>query len=200
VRKLCDEHSALLIFDEVITGFGRLGSWFASQHHGVTPDLATFAKAVTSGYQPLGGVFVGARVRDALEADSSYVLKTGYTYSGHATACAAGLTNLAIMEREGLVDEATRIGTRLGAGLAQVATAGAVDHARGEGAVWAVGMHPGQDAMKVRDRMLELGVITRAIGDHSCTFCPPLVTSDEQIDRIVEVLGTAARDVMTRSV
>jgi putrescine---pyruvate transaminase len=200
LRKLCDEHGALLIFDEVITGFGRLGSWFASHHSGVTPDLATFAKAVTSGYQPLGGVFVGSRIREALEADPAYVLKTGYTYSGHATACAAGLANLAIMEREGLVAEATRIGTRLGAGLQHVAATGAVDHARGEGAVWAVGMHAGQDAMKVRDRMLDLGVITRAIGDHSCTFCPPLVTTDAQIDRIVDVLGTAARDVLQGAV
>ena len=196
LRKLCDEHGALLVFDEVITGYGRLGSWFASQHFGVTPDLTTFAKAITSGYLPLGGVFVGSRVREALESDPAYVLKTGYTYSGHATACAAGLANLAIMEREGLLDEAVRIGARLGAGLQEVALDGAIDHARGEGAVWAVGMHPGQDAMKVRDRMLELGVITRAIGDHSCTFCPPLVTDDTQIDRIVDALGTAARAMM----
>ena len=196
LRKLCDEHGALLVFDEVITGYGRLGSWFAAQHFGVTPDLTTFAKAITSGYQPLGGVFVGSRVREALEADPSYVLKTGYTYSGHATACAAALANLAIMEREGLLDEAVRIGARLGAGLQQVALDGAIDHARGEGAVWAVGMHPGQDAMKVRDEMLGLGVVTRAIGDHSCTFCPPLVTTDTQIDRIVDALGTAARAMM----
>src|SRR5690606_20737717 len=89
-RRLCDEHCALLIFDEVITGFGRLGSWFAAQHYDVTPDLSTFAKAVTSGYQPLGGVIVGSTARAALESDPSYVLRHGYTYSGHPASCAAG--------------------------------------------------------------------------------------------------------------
>jgi putrescine aminotransferase len=192
LRRLCDQHGALLIFDEVITGFGRLGTWFAADHYGVTPDLTTFAKAITSGYQPLGGVLVGRTVVDALESDPTYVLKTGYTYSGHATACAAGLANLAIIEREGLLDAASRIGDRLSAGLRSIAEDGLVDHVRGEVAVWAVGMRPGQDAVKMRDRMLELGVITRAIGDHSCTFCPPLVITDTQIDRIIDAVATAA--------
>ena len=191
LRRLCDQHGALLIFDEVITGFGRLGRWFAAEHYGVTPDLTTFAKAITSGYQPLGGVLVGRGVVEVLESDPSYVLKTGYTYSGHATACAAGLANLAIMEREELLDAARRVGQRLGAGLQSIAADGLVDHVRGEVAVWAIGMREGQDAVKVRDRMLELGVITRAIGDHSCTFCPPLVINDEQIDRIIDVVATA---------
>ena len=191
LRRLCDQHGALLIFDEVITGFGRLGRWFAAEHYGVTPDLTTFAKAITSGYQPLGGVLVGRGIVEVLESDPSYVLKTGYTYSGHATACAAGLANLAIMEREELLDAARRVGQRLGAGLQSIAADGLVDHVRGEVAVWAIGMREGQDAVKVRDRMLELGVITRAIGDHSCTFCPPLVINDEQIDRIIDVVATA---------
>ncbi|MCU1368054.1 MAG: aminotransferase, partial [Ilumatobacteraceae bacterium] len=98
LRRLCDQHGAFLIFDEVITGFGRLGSWFAAQHYGVVPDMMTFAKAVTSGYQPLGGVFIGRAVLDGLEADPAFVLRHGYTYSGHASACAAGLKNLEIME------------------------------------------------------------------------------------------------------
>jgi putrescine aminotransferase len=195
LRRLCDQHGALLIYDEVITGFGRLGSWFAADHYGVVPDLTTFAKAVTSGYQPLGGVLVGRRLVEALEADPTYVLKTGYTYSGHATACAAGLTNLAIMRREGLVDAATTIGARLGEGLQAIAADGLVDHVRGEGAVWAIGLHAGQDAIAVRERMLELGVITRAIGDHSCTFCPPLVIDDAQIDRILDAVATATAEI-----
>ena len=88
-RKLCDQHGALLIFDEVISGFGRMGTWFAAQHYGVIPDLLCFAKGVTSGYQPLGGVYVGKAVRGALEADPNFFLRHGFTYSGHATACAA---------------------------------------------------------------------------------------------------------------
>jgi adenosylmethionine-8-amino-7-oxononanoate aminotransferase len=194
LRRLCDQHGALLIFDEVISGFGRLGHWFGAQRYGVTPDIMTFAKAVTSGYQPLGGVFVGRRVLDPLEADPTYVLKTGYTYSGHATACAAALTNLAIMEREGLLHEATRIGERLGAGLRSIAADGLVDHARGDGAVWAAAMHEGQDAQRVRDRMRDLGVVVRGIAAHSVTFCPPLVTTDEQIDRIIDATATAVAE------
>ena len=194
LRRLCDQHGALLIFDEVITGYGRLGTWFGAEHFGVTPDIITFAKAITSGYQPLGGVFVGRAVRDSLEADPTYVLKTGYTYSGHPTSCAAGLANLAIMERENLLGEAKRIGARLGDGLRALADDGIVDHVRGDLGVWAVGMKPGQNAMQIRDRMLELGVITRAIGDHSLTFCPPLVITDGEIDRITDAVATAAAE------
>jgi adenosylmethionine-8-amino-7-oxononanoate aminotransferase len=191
VRRLCDQHGALLVFDEVITGFGRLGTWFAAQHYGVTPDLTTFAKAVTSGYQPLGGVFVGRAVRDALESDADFVLRHGYTYSGHAAACAAALANLDIMVDEQLLAAAVHVGSRLGAGLQALAADGAIAGARGEVAVWAAVLRPDQDPVAVRDRMMELGVITRAIGADTCTFCPPLVTSDAQVDRIVDALATA---------
>lgn len=194
VRRLCDQHGALLIFDEVITGFGRLGDWFGAAHFGVTPDLICFAKAVTSGYQPLGGVIVGPRVREALESDPAFVLKTGYTYSGHPTVCAAALANIDILEREGLLERATAIGERLSAGLTALAADGQVAEVRGRGAVWAVGLHPHQSAVAVRDRMLHLGVITRAIAEHSNTFCPPLVMTDEEIDRVVDALATATRD------
>jgi adenosylmethionine-8-amino-7-oxononanoate aminotransferase len=194
LRRLCDQHGAFLIFDEVITGFGRLGDWFAADHFGVTPDLTTFAKAVTSGYQPLGGVIVGPAVRGPLEANPDFKLLTGYTYSGHATACAAGLANLAIIEREGLLAGATRIGARLGDGLQAIAADGLVDHARGAGGMWAVGMHDGQHADRLRSRMLERGVITRAIADHSLTFCPPLITTDQQVDQIIDTLAAAASE------
>ena len=192
VRRLCDRHGALLVFDEVITGYGRLGTWFAAQRYDVTPDITTFAKAVTSGYQPLGGVFVGRAVRDALESDPDFVLRHGYTYSGHAAACAAALENLDIMVEEGLLDAAVRMGARLGDGLRALAADGVIAGARGDVAVWAAVLHPGQDPVAVRDRMMGLGVITRAIGADTCTFCPPLVTTDDQIDRIVDALATAA--------
>ncbi|MEX2625404.1 MAG: aminotransferase class III-fold pyridoxal phosphate-dependent enzyme [Ilumatobacteraceae bacterium] len=191
LRRLCDQHGAHLIFDEVITGFGRLGQWFGAQHFGVVPDMTTFAKAVTSGYQPLGGVFVGGSVRAPLESDPSFVLRHGFTYSGHAAACAAGSANIDVIEREGLLGEARRVGERLGSGLAALAADGAIDHARGEVAVWAAGLRPDQDAMAIRDRMLTAGVITRALGPDALAFCPPLVTTDAQIDRIVDTLATA---------
>jgi adenosylmethionine-8-amino-7-oxononanoate aminotransferase len=191
VRRLCDQHGALLIFDEVITGFGRLGQWFGSIHYGVTPDLITFAKAVTSGYQPLGGVIVSKAVSEPLAADPDYVLKTGYTYSGHASVAAAAMVNLDIIEREDLMAAAGRIGTRLSAGLQSLADDGLIASVRGDGAVWAAGMQPGVDAAKVRDHMLTSGVIVRAIADHSCAFCPPLVTTDDQVDRMVDALSLA---------
>jgi putrescine aminotransferase len=191
LRRLCDQHGALLVFDEVITGYGRLGTWFAAEHYGVTPDVTTFAKAITSGYQPLGGVLVGRAVRDALEGDDTFLLRHGYTYSGHPAACAAALVNLDILEREGLLHEAIRIGARLGAGLQALAADGVIAAARGEVAVWAAVLRPDQDPVAVRDRMLDHGVITRAIGADTCTFCPPLVTTDEQVDRIVDTLATA---------
>lgn len=192
-RRLCDQHGALLIFDEVITGFGRLGAWFAAEHYGITPDLTTFAKGVTSGYQPLGGVIVGSAVRAALEADPDFILRHGYTYSGHAAACVAASVNLDIIEREGLLDNAVKMGQRLEAGLRSLEADGVFDHLRGDVAVFAAGLRPDQNAIAVRDQMLDLGVITRAIGTDTVTFCPPFVTTDDQIDKVVDALATALR-------
>jgi adenosylmethionine-8-amino-7-oxononanoate aminotransferase len=190
-RRLCDQHGALLIFDEVITGFGRMGTWFAAEHYGVTPDLTTFAKGVTSGYQPLGGVIVGRPVRAALESDPDFVLRHGYTYSGHPAACAAALTNLDIIEREGLLDAAVDMGRRLEAGLRSLESDGAFDHLRGDVAIFGAAMRADQNAMAIRDRMLELGVVTRAIGTDTITFCPPFVTTPAQVDRIVDAVAAA---------
>ncbi len=192
IRRLCDQHGAFLIFDEVITGFGRLGTWFGAQHYGVTPDFLTFAKAVTSGYMPLGGVFVGARPLAGLEADPAFFLRHGYTYSGHASVCAAALKNLEIIERENLLDRAKHIGQRLGAGLHALAADGVIDHARGEGAVWAAGLKPDQNAMAIRDRMLASGGIVRALNTDTNTFCPPLVITDDQVDRLLDIFASAA--------
>ncbi len=192
LRKLCDQHGAYLIFDEVITGYGRLGSWFAAHHFGVRPDLVTFAKGVTSGYQPLGGVFVGPGPRAALERDPDFFLRHGFTYSGHPVACVAALTNLAIMRREGLVERATHVGAQLSGGLRSLAADGVIDHTRGEGAMWAAGLRPDQNAMTIRDEMLRRGVICRAINTDTLTFCPPLVITDDQVGRIVDTLAAVA--------
>lgn len=191
VRRLCDQHGAFLIYDEVISGFGRLGHWFAAHRFGVRPDLVTFAKAVTSGYVPLGGVFVGPSVRSALEADPSFFLRTGFTYSGHPLACRAALANIDIIEREGLVERAHHIGRRLSAGLHSLAADDLVAEVRGDGAVWAVAQKPGVDPMAIRDRMLDMGVITRAVGADTNTFCPPLVITDAELDRVVDALTQA---------
>jgi len=192
LRKLCDQHGAYLIFDEVITGFGRLGSWFGAHHFDVRPDIVTFAKAVSSGYQPLGGVFVGPAPRAGLEADPDFFMRHGFTYSGHPTACAAGLKNLEVIRREGLLERAKHVGARLSDGLSSLASDGVIDHTRGEGAMWAAGLHESQNAMAMRDEMLRRGVITRAINTDTLTFCPPLVITDEQIDRIIDTLAAVA--------
>lgn len=186
LRKLCDQYGAFLIFDEVISGFGRLGSWFGAQRFGVTPDMVTFAKAVTSGYQPLGGVFVGAAVRAPLEADPNFFLRTGYTYSGHPTVCAAALENIRIIESEGLLKRAPVIGDRLRAGFQAMANDGLIDHVRGDGAVFGVGLNADRDCAAIRDALLKRGVITRAINTDTNTFCPPLVISDSEIDRVLD--------------
>jgi adenosylmethionine-8-amino-7-oxononanoate aminotransferase len=193
LRRLCDQHGAFLIFDEVITAFGRLGQWFGAIRYGVTPDLITFAKAVTSGYIPLGGVVVGGAVRAPLERDTSYLLRHGHTYSGHPTACAASLANLDIIEREHLIDRAAVIEQRLGGGLRSLADDGLLAEARGDGGVWAAGLTERHDANVLRDGLLERGVIARAIGTNTLAYCPPLVTTDAQLDTLVDTLADVLR-------
>jgi adenosylmethionine-8-amino-7-oxononanoate aminotransferase len=193
LRRLCDQHGAYLIFDEVITGFGRLGEWFGADYFGVTPDMITFAKAVTSGYLPLGGVIVSKKVDEALATDPAYVLKHGHTYSGHPSVCAAGLANLHILRDEDLLARAPKIGERLGGGLRSLLDDGLVKDARGVGAVWGVGLHEHHDAGELRMQMLERGVTSRSIATDTIAFCPPLVITDEQIDRLVDTLADVLR-------
>ena len=195
LRRLCDDHGAWLILDEVICAFGRLGAWWGAERFGVRPDLVTFAKAVTSGYVPLGGVVVGGPVRRVLESDPALVLRHGHTYSGHPAACAAGLAALAITRREGLLERAPKIGERLASGLRSLADDGHIAEVRGDGAVWAAGLHPDTDAGQVRDQMLTTGVIARPIGAATLSFCPPLVIADDDLDRCVTSLETAITEL-----
>ena len=150
VRGLCDSHGAFLILDEVVCGFGRLGAWWGSERYGVRPDLVTFAKGVTSGYMPLGGVLVGRPVADVLEADQDFLLRHGYTYSGHPTATAAGNATIAVTRDEGLVDSAVHIGKRLSAGLHELLDHDRVLEVRGTGAAMAVQMADDIDAIEIR--------------------------------------------------
>jgi putrescine---pyruvate transaminase len=191
LRALADQNGAFLIMDEVICGFGRTGEWWGSQYYGITPDLVTFAKAVTSGYQPLGGVLVGAAVRAPLESDPNFMLRHGYTYTGHNSACAAALANLDIIKREGLVERAKHIGERLGGGLQQMHTDGLLAEVRGVGAIWAAGMKEGLNPMVVREHMLKNGAISRPIPPSTMAFCPPLVIDDADIDLLLSALQRA---------
>ncbi len=193
LRRLCDAHGAYLIMDEVICGFGRLGTWFGSQFYGVKPDMITFAKAVTSGYIPLGGVICGPEVTAALEANEGFVLRHGYTYSGHPVAARAGLTALAIQEEEDLLGRVPVIGDRLSTGLKALHADGLVTDVRGAGAVWGVGLDNHVNAVDVRDAALDRGVIVRPLPGNSISFCPPLVISDNQVDTIVDVMAAVLR-------
>ena len=190
LRALCDEYGAFLIFDEVITGFGRIGEWFAAIFYGVTPDMITFAKGITSGYVPLGGVIVGRKVLDPLEADPEFTLRHGHTYSGHPLAAAAGLANLDIMERENLLSRSAEIEAVLGGGLRRLVDEGQLAGVRGIGGVWAAQAHENQDEFAVRDRMAGLGVMARPLLGN-LIYCPPLVITNDQLGVLVEVLETA---------
>jgi adenosylmethionine-8-amino-7-oxononanoate aminotransferase len=186
LREVCDESGALLIFDEVITGFGRLGSWFGTHHYGVTPDLMTFAKAITSGYLPLGGVIVGPKLRDWLEADAGYMLAHGGTYGGHPTCCAAGIANLTLMRAESLPERAAAAGRRLRAGLDQLIGRPGVAEVRGEGLVQAIGLEAPVTAAAFSEALLARGVIGRALPyANSLAFSPPLIISDDEVDELV---------------
>ena len=192
LRRLCDDNGAYLIFDEVITGFGRLGEWFGATYYGVTPDMITFAKGVTSGYQPLGGVITGPAINAALTADPTFFLRHGYTYSGHATVCAAALKNIEIMKREQLVQRAQHVGQRIEAGLAALSLDGTLTGYRGAGAIWAGKLPDSLDATVVRDAMITKGVIARSIPG-VIAFCPPLVITDAQVDTMLDVFASAVQ-------
>jgi adenosylmethionine-8-amino-7-oxononanoate aminotransferase len=192
LRRLCDDNGAYLIFDEVITGFGRLGEWFGATYYGVTPDMITFAKGVTSGYQPLGGVITGPAINSALTADPTFFLRHGYTYSGHATVCAAALKNIEIMKREQLVQRAQHVGHRIEAGLAALSLDGTLTGYRGAGAIWAGKLPDSLDATVVRDAMITKGVIARSIPG-VIAFCPPLVITDAQVDTMLDVFASVVQ-------
>ena len=189
LRRLCDDNGALLIFDEVICGFGRTGEWFGAQTFGVTPDLITFAKGVTSGYLPLSGVILSRSVCEELE-EPGFLLRTGYTYSGHQASCAAGIANLEIMEREGLDRRANHVGERFQEGLRALQADGLIESWRGMGAVYAAEL--GRDSIPVRNEILTNGVIVRPIG--TClAICPPLVITDDEVGRVIDTMAAALR-------
>jgi len=185
VRRLCDDNGSLLIFDEVINGFGRTGEWFASQTYGVTPDMITFAKGVTSGYQPVSGVILSAALTERL---SGRMVRHGHTYSGHPAGMAAVLANIDIIAAEGLRERAKAIGVQMEAGLKALADDGIIDSYRGVGAIWAAELGEGEDAIPVRDRMLDAGVVVRPIGS-AIAFCPPLVITDEETATMIDALA-----------
>ena len=198
VREICDEYDVLLIADEVITGFGRTGDWFALNRWGVEPDVMTFAKGITSGYLPLGGMQLSDEIRDAiLSAPPNQRWMHAYTYSGHATCCAVGLKNLDILERENLVERAEQMGQRLLAGLQTLMELPMVGDVRGLGLMAAVEFVADRESKapagigdRVQQACLERGLFTRTKGD-SLLLAPPLIISQAEVDQVVAIVGEA---------
>jgi putrescine aminotransferase len=216
VQRICDKYDVLLVADEVICGFGRLGTWFGSELMQMKPDLISFAKGVTSGYVPLGGVLVGNRVAHVL-IEKGGDFNHGFTYSGHPVACAAALENLRILIEEKLVEKvALETGPHLKAAFAALATHPLVGHAetcglaagldlvrkKGETVHECEPFAPAQAVgMICRAHMFDNGVIMRAVGDRM-VVAPPLVISKAQIDemaaRIRFCLDLTLDDLRTR--
>ena len=187
VRRLCREHDVLFVADEVITGFGRCGSWFASGRFGLEPDLLTCAKGITSGYLPLGAVIASPRVAEPFFRPG-VMWRHGYTYSGHAAACAAALANLDVIEREGLVERAAELERELADALAPLARHAHVREVRaGTGVLAAVAAaaDPGRVLAELRRR----GVLSRVLADGALQISPPLVTTREDLDLLAEAIA-----------
>jgi putrescine aminotransferase len=198
IQRICDKYGILLICDEVICGFGRLGAWFGSQRMGAKPDLMTFAKGVSSGYIPLGGVVVGKRVAQVL-IEQGGEFNHGYTYSGHPTACAVALANLEIIEREDLVNQVRyETGPYLAQKYAELAKHPLVGGAETFGLVAGFVLMKNKEEHVHFDESLEVGMmcrghcfanglIMRAVGDRMI-IAPPLVTTKAQIDEMIGLI------------
>ena len=208
VRQVCDRHQVLFIADEVITGFCRTGKWFAMEHWKVNPDILSFAKGVSSGYLPLGGIMVSKAIKEAMD---SVKLEDrwmhAYTYSGHPTCCAVGIKNLEIMERERLWERAALMGKRLHEGL----HAAFDDHPNlgdirsGKGLLAAVELVEDKATKKMFDpdkkvgprlmqEMTKRGLVTRARMEN-IFFSPPLVITEDQLDRMISITRDAVKAV-----
>jgi adenosylmethionine-8-amino-7-oxononanoate aminotransferase len=207
VKEICDRHNVLLIADEVITGFGRTGRWFGLEHYGVEPDIMQFAKGITSGYIPLGGIGVSDRVRDVINSvPAAMRWMHAYTYSGHPTCCAVALQNIAILQSEGLVDRATRVGERLASRLRTLETLEHVGHVRSQGLIGGVEVVADKNTkalfaadlgvtQRLTEAMLARGLCTRVVMDCIC-LAPPLMIEEELIDRAVSIIGDAIAAVV----
>jgi adenosylmethionine-8-amino-7-oxononanoate aminotransferase len=218
VREVCTRYDVLLIADEIITAFGRMGRWFGLAHWNVRPDILSFAKGVTSGYLPLGGIMLTKAIKDVMDSvkpEDRWM--HGYTYSGHPTCCAVALKNIEIIERERLCENAEKMGARLHANL--IAAFGdhpnAGDIRGGKGLLAAVEFVEDRATKKnfagdrkfaprLQAEMVKRGVVTRtrpAAGAHPATgdilfFAPPLVVTESEIDRLVSVSCDAIKTVL----
>jgi putrescine---pyruvate transaminase len=189
IAEVCRANDVLLIADEVITGFGRLGEWFGSARFGIRPDLVTVAKGITSGYVPLGAVIASGRIAEPFwKPGGTELLRHGYTYSGHATACAVALANLDVLESERLVERVRELEPVLEAVLRPLERQDLVREVRTVGLLGAVELDR-EVADRVAAETLERGVITRALRGVALQISPPFVVTEEQLGTVAAVIG-----------
>jgi beta-alanine--pyruvate transaminase len=195
LRAVCDRHGILLIFDEVITGFGRLGEPFAAQALGVTPDIMTTAKGITNGALPMGAVFAHRKVHDAIVQGPPAAIEFfhGYTYSGHPVACAAALASLEIYRRDGLFTRVKSLAGLWEDHLHALCGKPNVVDIRNIGLMGAIELSPRPDTPGARGyevlvKALKAGLLVRATGD-IIALSPPLIISEDEIGKLFEILG-----------
>jgi beta-alanine--pyruvate transaminase len=195
LRAVCDRHGILLIFDEVITGFGRLGEPFAAQALGITPDIMTTAKGITNGALPMGAVFAHRKVHDAIVQGPPAAIEFfhGYTYSGHPVACAAALASLEIYRRDGLFTRVKSLAGLWEDSLHALRGKPNVIDIRNIGLMGAIELSPRPDAPGARGyevlvKALKAGLLVRATGD-IIALSPPLIISEDEIGKLFEILG-----------
>jgi beta-alanine--pyruvate transaminase len=197
LRAICDRHGILLIFDEVITGFGRLGTPFATDYFGVVPDLVTVAKGITNGAVPLGAVFASRKVHDALMTgpEAQIELFHGYTYSGHPVACAAGLATLEVYRQEGLLTRAANTAPAWREAIESLRASPHVIDIRAIGLMAGIELaprpgEPGKRAYEVFTDCFENGLLVRVTGD-IVALSPPLIAGPAHFEELVDKLGRA---------
>ncbi|HKX39660.1 MAG TPA: aminotransferase class III-fold pyridoxal phosphate-dependent enzyme, partial [Burkholderiaceae bacterium] len=195
LRDICDKHGILLIFDEVITGFGRLGSPFAATHFGVTPDLMTVAKGITNGCVPMGAVFAKQHIHDVFMTGPEHLIEFfhGYTYSSHPLACAAGIATLDTYAEEGLLTRGSQVGPYFEEALHSLKGLPNVIDVRNIGLVGGIELasrpgEPGKRAFEVFLECWKRGVLIRTTGD-TIALSPPLIVENRHIDQIAGTLA-----------
>jgi adenosylmethionine-8-amino-7-oxononanoate aminotransferase len=194
VQRICNERDVLFVVDEVITGFGRCGHWFASGRWGLQPDLLTCAKGITSGYLALGAVIASPRVAEPFFR-GGVMWRHGYTYSGHAAACAAAHANLDIIERERLVERAVELEGELADALTPLADLEGVREVRaGTGVLAAVALEG--DPARALAQLRRAGVLSRVLADGALQISPPFVTTRADLDRLSEAIAEVLEPVV----
>jgi beta-alanine--pyruvate transaminase len=194
LRSICDTHGILLVFDEVITGFGRTGQPFAAQSFGVTPDIMTMAKALTNAAQPMGAVAISERVHDTVMAaaqEGAIEFFHGYTYSAHPAACAAGLATLDIYKNEGLFERARELAPYFQNAMFSLEGTKHITDIRGYGMFAAIDVEsdgvPGRRGNALQKKLFDNGLNLKNTGD-SALVAPPLIAERQHVDTIVDIL------------